>query len=100
MELNELGTKVHISELLSMQLSTISNCQPLSNYVAESINSNWLLDVSGMHPFINCVQFLLINSATYVYAHAHANHGPMHSVCNILLCIKELYYTKSIVCVL
>ena len=40
MELNELDTKVHISELLSMQLSTISKCQLLSNYVAESINSN------------------------------------------------------------
>ena len=41
----------------------------LSNYVAESINSNWLLNVSGMQAFINHVQFLLIDSATYVYAH-------------------------------
>ena len=40
----------------------------LSNYVAESNNSNWLLNVSGMQAFINCVQFLLIDSAT-VYAH-------------------------------
>jgi len=40
----------------------------LSKYVAELINSNWLLDVSGTIAFINHIQFLLTDSAVCIYS--------------------------------